>query len=293
MNRKDFDDEDEDDHNNHFGKHYHQLLFRDYEVDSILSNSYNDGAIADRSLFTDVTAVKLRVHDVPVPPPITYHIPTTALISDGIPNIIQAITTVTDQITTTFDITSNKNKQVSESAYDKKSSYDRLYNNMKTLHTQLYRVCNYASVELGIDGDDEDDKEDDNSDSSGGRSIINWNTRKAKLMSRKEKKKFQKVEYKEIKDKIFKLKDTLDVMVMIDVSYQFILQLLHSYHEKHKNPRKLLVQKFHEYYHYLSPREKAVMKSDFNQLYNCEEEYFVILTRAGTGCTLCTVCTVI
>ena len=302
MNRNDFDDEesddDDDDNNNNYSHNHHhhnnkgssQLLFIDYEVDSILANHYFVGTIVNREIIIKsyrIPAVKLRVQEVSIPPAITYIIPgTTTNTTTNITstNITSTTTSTTTTTLNTTDSTSNRVEQTniatnnhpqltqqqqqqihinpSELAYDEKSSYDRIYNKMKLLHSHLYRTCNYGSVEINIDDNDDENVNVEDNDM-------------------KTKRKNQKIKYKNIKEQIFKLKDRKEVMVMIDVSYHFIKQLISDYHNKYQKPRKIIVQKFRDYYHNFSMKEKQVVETELTQLYNCEEQFFVILTRAG------------
>ena len=275
MNRNDFDDEESDDNNNNNNQNKGssssssssnktQILFEDYEVDSILANHYFEETIVPRNL------IAIQSSSVSIPPVITYIIPgTTTTTSTNIPssssNRVEVNNMATNYVQST-QFTQQQQLHPSELAYDKKSSYDRLYNEMKLLHSQLYRTCNYSSVEMNIDDDNNDD--DDNCDMKAQRN-------------------YQKNQYKNIKEQIFNLIDKKELMVMIDVTYQFIKQFLHDYHDKYQKPRKIIVPKFQDY-HRLTIKEKQILETELTQLYNSEEQFFIILTRAGKCYVLCT-----
>ena len=278
MNRNDFDDEEGDDNNNHNNQNkgssssssssssnITQLLFEDYEVDSILANHYFEETIVPREL------IAIESSSVSIPPVITYIIPgtTTTITSTNIPssssNRVEVNIMATNYVQSTQFTQQQQqlHNNPSELAYDKKSSYDRKYNEMKLLHSQLYSTCNYSSVEMNIDDDDDNN------------------------CGMKAQRNYQKNQYKYIKEQIFNLIDKKELMVMIDVSYQFIKQFLHDYHDKYQKPRKIIVPKFQDY-HRLTMKEKQIIETELTQLYNSEEEFFIILTRAGKCYVLCT-----
>jgi hypothetical protein len=275
MNRNDFDDEESDDDNNNNNQNKGSssssssssvvtILFEDYEVDSILANHYFEETIVPRNL------IAIQSSSVSIPPVITYIIPgtTTTTTTNNIPcsssNRVEVNNMATNYVQSTqFTQQQQLHNNRSELAYDKKSSYDRIYNEMKLLHSQLYRTCNYSSVEMNIDSGDDDDDDDDNN------------------CDMKAQRNYQKNQYKNIKEQIFNLIDKKELMVMIDVSYQFIKQFLHDYHDKYQKPRKIIVPKFHDY-HRLTMKEKQIIEIELTQLYNSEEQFFIILTRAGT-----------
>jgi len=274
MNRNDFDDEESDDYNNNNNQNKGsssssssnktQILFEDYEVDIILANHYFEETIVPRNL------IAIQSSSVSIPPVITYIIPgttTTTNIPSSSSNRVEVNNMTTNYVQSTqFTQQQQLHNNPPELAYDRKSSYDRIYNEMKLLHSQLYRTCNYSSVEMNIDDDNNDD--DDNCDMKAQRN-------------------YQKNQYKNIKGQIFNLIDKKELMVMIDVTYQFIKQFLHDYHDKYQKPRKIIVPKFQDY-HRLTIKEKQILETELTQLYNSEEQFFIILTRAGKCYVLCT-----